>query len=267
MKRKLLIIKLGGSVITNKESPVPSIRAGIINELAGQISDIFHRGYKVILVHGGGSYGHPLAKKYSLHMGMKSSSQLLTFSKVQKLMTQLNLAILESLIKKGLPAVGFAPHSFLSQSAGKLKKYNYQQVREALFLDQIPILYGDIVEDNVWGCSILSGDIIVSTLAREFTPNKIIFLSDVDGIFTADPKLVKSARLIENVTDKNFQKVIENAGVNSKYDVTGQLKGKIQSIKNNLPKKDVRIVNGLIKGNLLKAVLGEKIGTKLFFNY
>ena len=56
----MILIKLGGSIITNKEKPLSPRRKTIDNILKeiGKIKE------PVILVHGGGSYGHYWSVKY-----------------------------------------------------------------------------------------------------------------------------------------------------------------------------------------------------------
>ena len=59
----MFIIKIGGSVITDKAKQ-NSFKKDVIDNLAKQISKSKK---EIILVHGAGSYGHILAKKYNLN--------------------------------------------------------------------------------------------------------------------------------------------------------------------------------------------------------
>ncbi|OGG71844.1 hypothetical protein A3E65_02815 [Candidatus Kaiserbacteria bacterium RIFCSPHIGHO2_12_FULL_56_13] len=60
-----MIIKLGGSIITEKKSGKPVARVREIKRLAREIAKA-HRGRPLILLYGGGSFGHPLARQYRL---------------------------------------------------------------------------------------------------------------------------------------------------------------------------------------------------------
>jgi isopentenyl phosphate kinase len=66
--KNLTIIKIGGSVATFKEKIKPIFREKIVSQLAKEFSDYrdSHKKESFILVHGAGSFGHPLAKKYDL---------------------------------------------------------------------------------------------------------------------------------------------------------------------------------------------------------
>jgi len=77
----LIIIKIGGSVITKKESNKPKISAGNINRIANLLKN-FRQPY--VLVHGVGSFGHPLVKKTGIDKSVISKEQILAFAKTQK---------------------------------------------------------------------------------------------------------------------------------------------------------------------------------------
>ena len=59
----MILIKLGGSIITNKEKPL-SARKKTIDNLSKSLKKIKE---PIIIVHGGGSYGHYWSVKYDMH--------------------------------------------------------------------------------------------------------------------------------------------------------------------------------------------------------
>jgi isopentenyl phosphate kinase len=266
MKQELLIIKLGGSVITNKNSSKPSIRISVIQNLAKQISKLHQKGFKIIVIHGAGSYAHPLAKKYELHLGIKSEEQFLGFSKTAQSMADLNSAVIKSLIDLKVPAVSLPPHAFTNSKKGKLQTFNTTLIKKFLDNSFLPILFGDPILDFSQKSSILSGDTITVILSQRLSPSKIIFISDVDGIYDKDPKTIKDAQLIPFVNTKNLNQVLKGLSISNRHDVTGGIEGKIKSIKSNLPRRKVIIVNGLLKNRLLQAVSKDHVGTLLHFD-
>ena len=64
----MFVIKLGGSVITDK-SMQNTFNEEVTFRLVSEIKDSQKQ---VIVVHGAGSFGHILAKKYDLHKGYKN---------------------------------------------------------------------------------------------------------------------------------------------------------------------------------------------------
>ena len=65
-KKEILLLKLGGSLLTDKNKPF-FIREEVVKST---IQQIINANEKVILIHGGGSFGHPLAKKYNISKGL-----------------------------------------------------------------------------------------------------------------------------------------------------------------------------------------------------
>ena len=59
----MILIKLGGSIITNKEKPL-SPRRKTIDSIAKSLKK---NSEPIIIVHGGGSYGHYWSVKYDMH--------------------------------------------------------------------------------------------------------------------------------------------------------------------------------------------------------
>jgi isopentenyl phosphate kinase len=55
---------------------------------------------------------------------------------------------------------------------------------------------------------------------------KIIEVSDVEGIFTANPKINKNARLIPEINRKNYQDIQKCLSGSTAADVTGGMKQK-----------------------------------------
>lgn len=58
------------------------------------------------------------------------------------------------------------------------------------------MLHGDCVLDTALGCTVLGGDTLMETLATELRPRRVVFLTDVEGVFTHPPHLPE-ARLIQ----------------------------------------------------------------------
>lgn len=219
----------------------------------------------MIIIHGVGSFGHPPAKKYNLTEGMKTDEKKYGYCLMEAKNLELHYAIINTLVKNQVPAISLPPHSFVQTSAQIFSGFDLQIIQGYLEQGLIPVLHGDGVFDDQQGCSVLSGDIILPYLAKKLRAQQAIFLSDVDGVFDADPKKNHSAKLIPDINDSNFQKVLEGLTVNNENDVSGEMKGKVLEIRNRLKGLTVHIINGLKSKSLLKAVDGQAIGTQLLF--
>jgi len=149
------ILKLGGSVITHKDkdfSPDTENIKRIAKEIAESKSE------SLIIVHGGGSFGHPVAKKYSISDGLKSADQLNGFSETHQAMTQLNQIIVDTLLEAGVPAFAVSASSMLVTSGKRLVDMDLSIIKGLLSIGLVPVMYGDAVLDTKQGFAILSGD-------------------------------------------------------------------------------------------------------------
>ncbi|HVP26194.1 MAG TPA: hypothetical protein VMT26_00810, partial [Candidatus Bathyarchaeia archaeon] len=71
-KAKPAILKIGGSVITDKGEELKA-RTNVIDRLASEIQRANTN--NLVIVHGGGSFGHPIAQRYAIKDGLKEESQ------------------------------------------------------------------------------------------------------------------------------------------------------------------------------------------------
>jgi len=220
---ELTIIKIGGSVITDKKSGKPKINFGNIANIANNLKD-FKQPY--VLIHGAGSFGHPLAKKTGIDKSVISQTQLLAFAQTQKMQNQLNCLFCDILIKKGIPAFPAQASSHAVLERGRIASMATEAVTGLLRLKMVPVAYGVPAYDRAWGSAILSGDQIAPFIAKQLCAQKIIEVSDVDGIFTANPKTDKNAKLIQNVTLANYKDIEQYLSGSLAADVTGGMKQK-----------------------------------------
>jgi isopentenyl phosphate kinase len=252
-----LVLKIGGSVITDRNSELAA-KTEVINRLATEIQRAKVDG--LIIVHGGGSFGHPTAQKYALHEGFKDESQKIGFAETHHVMTVLNGLLLDALVWHGVPAVSIAPSSCIIAEKGGIKVFEDSALRRLLEMGFIPVLYGDAVLDEALGFTVLSGDQLIAYLARRFHGRGIIVGGDTDGVYDADPKKNRGARLYQRLTLAELREIQHKLGGSTSTDVTGGMLGKIQqlipAVEEGIP---VRIVNATRANVVYKALVGEKV--------
>ena len=264
MRRSLVIIKLGGSVITDKGRGKRVFRKDQVKRLAKEIFEARKKkDCDLIIAHGAGSFGHPLAVKYKLHQGYLGPESFKGFVLTKKAMYDLSLLVWREFSRAGLLACVVEPASHMVVSDGKIQKFDGRFIKLLVKRNIIPILFGDVVFDQKQGIAIVSADQIVSKLARMLGASKVIFVSDVEGVFDKNPKVYKDAKLIREINSKNYEEVLSKMHVHNKNDVTGEMKGKLMAIKNELEDMEVRIISGFIENNLRMLLLGGSSGTRI----
>ena len=246
-------------MVTHKDEYM-SAHTENIKRIAKEIAEA--GSYPLIIVHGGGSFGHPVAKKHRIAEGMVDKSQIFGFSETHQAMVKLNEIIVDILLKADVPAFAISPSSMLYTKGKRLNELDTSIVKEYIELGMVPVLYGDAVLDSEQTFAILSGDQLIAQLSNDLGADRIIFASDVDGIFSDNPKLNPDAKLLKKVSVGNIE---ANVGDTTHTDVTGGMQGKLseaaEAVKGGA---DVIMVNAFEAGRVKAAIRGEKvIGTFL----
>ena len=120
----------------------------------------------------------------------------------------------------------------------------------------VPVISGDMVPDVTMGYSVLSGDQILADLAKKYKPKKIVYGSDVDGLYDSDPKLNPNSNLMPQISRNEIDSLIDQF---TGEDASGQMRGKILEIRNLLDAgfKDILLLN-LTKRGILSHVLNNE---------
>ena len=249
----MILIKFGGSVITDK-SRYRTFNADVVKRLCREIRD---SGERVIVVHGAGSFGHVLAKEHDLNGGFKDVSQIPAVAQVCYDMRDLNAMIVRELNDAGLPAVS-VPTGSCFMMKGRELIIDDPSVLKSMFEKGImPVMFGDVVMDSELGFAICSGDQVMERLKEIFDPSRVIFVSDIDGLYDRDPKNNRDAKLIEDV-DRNALNSVETDITVA--DVTGGVRGKMETMLRMCSEGcDCVLVNGTVEGRLLTLLRGGKV--------
>ena len=244
----MILIKLGGSIITNKEKPL-SVRRKTINNLAKSLKKINE---PMIIVHGGGSYGHYWSVKYNMHTKEKKYD-LRGVAIVKNSMIELNKIILDSLLKNRLNPYCLPPTDFMSGNKPISKKV--KEIEKIAKSGLIPVTYGDALWYGQKKTYILSGDKVMTHLAKILRPRLCIFVLNEDGLYSD----LKSKKLIYELRDKRYL-ISEN-----KMDVTGGMTRKVEeALKISKIGMNVFFVNGNKPERILKAIRNRKFKGTLF---
>jgi len=250
----MFVLKLGGSVIT-KKSEQGFFQMEIMDNLAREIDKA---NKKLVLVHGAGSFGHVLAKKYDLNKGYKNEDQVHGFSLTHAMVQTLNSFVLKSLHNHNISAISLSPHSIVKLNDHRLARMDYKIFGEYLDKHFTPVTFGDVVLDEKLGFSICSGDLLVMVLAKYFKPEKVIYVMDEDGLYTSNPKINKDAEFIESATIKKLEKL--TTSIDAHADVTGGMRGKIDTMKNiSRLGIDTVLLNGNKQGILYNVLIGKNV--------
>jgi len=248
----MILIKLGGSVITDKSN----YKVFNKDRVARLCKEIKASGKDAVIVHGAGSFGHVVAKEFKLQNGYSNDSQIPAVTKVSHDMRVLNNMVMDSMIEAGINAVSIPPGACFEMEDGELVG-DASVLIGYLELGIMPVMFGDVILDVDKRFGIVSGDKVMETLASLFSPESVVFVSDIDGLYDKDPKANKNAKLIETVDNDVLSKVATDITVD---DVTGGVRAKMESmLRMTTPDRECILINGTVDGRLYELLSGKDV--------
>lgn len=260
--QKLFFLKLGGSLITEKNT-TRSPRPLVINRLAAEIASTrsTHPELRLVLGHGSGSFGHVVAKKHNTRQGVNGPRAWLGFVDVWYEASALNRIIMDALWTASIPAVAFPPSASVYTRSGQVLSWNLQPIKAALEAGLVPVVYGDVVFDEVLGGTILSTEDLFTHLAQQLYPVRILLAGIEPGVWKDYPECTQ---LLTNLTPAKFTLQSPSLSGSAATDVTGGMADKVRqclSLVEKLSKTQVLIFSGEQVGNVAAVLAGEITGT------
>lgn len=214
---ELVVLKLGGSVITDKTEPETLDRqalASCAEALAGVQSDL-------VLVHGAGSYGHPQAERFDMTevRGTRDPDALLA---VHAAMKRLNDQVIQALRTHDVPSAPVHPFSLGHRDRGGTLHLPTGGIETMVAEGFVPVLHGDGVVHRGTGVTVLSGDEVVVDLAQQLDADRVGLCSTVEGVYDAN------GEVIERIDDA--EAVAETLRGSDATDVTGGMASKVRTL-------------------------------------
>ena len=228
---KRILLKLSGEALAADQGF--GVDTAHIHAIAGQIADVHNLGVQIAIVVGGGNFFRGVADQAkdmdrvsADHMGM--------------LATVINaLALQDALEKQGV----FTRVQSAIEMNQVAEPFIRRRAIRHLEKGRVVIFAGGT------GNPYFSTDTAASLRAMEIKADAILKATKVDGIYTADPTLVKDATMFESISYGDILRLRLRV-----MDATAIAMCR----ENNLP-IIVFNLNGL--GNIRRVVLGEKIGS------
>lgn len=262
MAKKITVIKLGGALITDKSTPY-TMREAIIENAAKEIKECIDSGLieELVLIHGVGSFGHPPVLKYELYKGFTNPGQLMHLSNTQQIVNQLRNKIAEIFKNNGIPINLLHASSLVIGNKMKITDYMFEALKGYLSLGMVPLIGGDMMYDTGMGFSVCSGDQLSVVISREIKAHRLVFATDVAGIYDSDPKINKEASLIREININEVETIIKQLDESKTADASGRMKGKLMtliSIKDLIKNGLDTVILSMMQPNTLKNFLVGK---------
>jgi len=262
--QSLVFLKLGGSLITNKNQPLTP-RLEVIQRLSAEIAETLKDmpGMKLLLGHGSGSFGHAVANQYQTQAGGNSRAYWHGFAEVWKAARELNQILIQNLTAANLPVLAFPPSAGVTAREAAFLSWDIEPIRQALDHNLIPVVQGDVVFDEVLGGTIFSTEQVFSYLSKMLQPQRILLAGLDPGVYLHP---AQKEAVIPEITPGNIHKFLPILSGSEAADVTGGMAGKIRwmlSLVESQLDLSVQVFSGAVSGQVKKALCGEKLGTTI----
>lgn len=247
-----IVIKIGTSTLAH---PTGHLNIRLVEELCKIISDIKNAGNDVTLV-SSGAIGMGVGKlglmKRPEDIPTKQAAaavgQCELMYTYDKIFSEYNLTVAQLLITG-------------EDIASDKRHLNFKNTLNRLLeLNVIPIINeNDTVATEELGIG--DNDTLAAIVAKSIGADKLILLSDIDGLFTADPHKDKSATLISHI-EKIDDAVLNLGGGSVSGQGTGGMATKLEAAKISTGAGcDMIIANGNRPANLYDILDGKEVGT------
>lgn len=215
------VLKLGGSVLTRKEGYMELDHKNI-SSIAKMLGSIWKGGVRdFILIHGAGSFGHPVVLKYGLDNGIRTDAQKAGMAFTHAACTCLSQAVVDALVKNDIPAITVPPSSIGKLSNKRISRLDSGIVTDLLSSGFLPVLHGDMMLDEKLGGAVCSGDQLVSYFGKD--AERVILGTNVDGI-------IADGKVVPRITSANISEVLKHVKGAETADVTGGMRGKLEEL-------------------------------------
>ena len=224
------IIKIGGSLITDKSRPF-TLRDRNISTVVTEIAAIkqFQPDLRLIIINGNGSFGHTTAQKFGTHDGFADPRGRLGFCYLQKDTAKLNRLLVDRLLQANIPAISFPPGNIFWAEEKEYFYGNIEILEHYLARNFVPVLYGEAIIDLQLNGTTISSDVILQLLATyfakhpQFAMHKLVNAGNYAGV------LDDRGQVIPQITEENFAQVQEYL-YETKGDISGGMAGKVREL-------------------------------------
>lgn len=249
----ITLVKIGGSVLTDKQRPLVFQHAYARCVAA----DIRLSRTVPVIVHGTGSWAKAIGRHYRTDGGWARDATgfQMTCWRIRRLQEALTAALRD----EGVVCCPLQANAIFHRDLGVLDLYDTGPVRRLADAGVSPLLCGDVLVEGPGIFRVVSSDAIAVAIARRMPVSDCVFATDVDGVW--DP----AGRLVPEVTEPGLAVVGNDS---DRRDVTGGMSAKITAAL-DIAATGARttIVNGRIRGRVRDALTRRAvIGTRVAGN-
>jgi glutamate 5-kinase len=255
MLYKRIVVKLGTNLLTGNTN---RLNRRVMSNLAQQIAKLHHENHEIIIVSSGAVAAgrqklgvHKKRKDIPYKQVLASVGQSQLMYTYERLFSKHDITVAQALLSK----------SDLSRRAGYLNARNtllaLMEFRVICIVNENDVVATDEIQEARFG----DNDNLSAMVASLTDADLLVILTDIDGLYSANPQIDVSAKLIERVEEIDFR-IQRMASRSAGARGVGGMATKIEAAKLatacGIP---VVIANGLKSDSLKQITDGKKVGT------
>lgn len=248
----IVVVKIGTSSLTDKTGAVDTAAIG---QLVDQMAEAHAEEHRLLLVTSGAITAGEAVLGIDRAEADAATLQALSTVGQHRLMATYEDAFSRHRIHVG--QVLLAPGDFFERSRYLLARRVLERLLE---IGVVPVVNeNDAVADDAIGFG--DNDRIAALVAHLVKADKLLLLTDMEGLFTADPRLDEEASLIAEIIEVNAE-MEAAAGAAGSQQSRGGMASKLASAKMAAHSGvEAVIASSTRKGVVMGAIAGEDVGT------
>jgi acetylglutamate kinase len=254
-----IVIKIGGTLLDSAES-----RKRIAHELAA-----VHKLHNLVVVHGGGKQMTRFLEERGIKSqfvnGLRVTTEETIDALIKVLAGSVNQYLVAALIEAGVMAVGLSGVDAnlviakqMDPALGAVGQVTQSRAELLRILTQnkyLPVV-ACLAGDGIGGFFNVNGDQMAVACATAFAADRLVFLTDVDGVLDGDGKTI--AELDPSGVEKLIGTGVAKGGMQAK------LNAAVSAVSHGV--QDVCIISGQRLGSIGQLLAGQILGTRLAGN-
>ncbi len=261
---RTVVIKYGGAAMVDKK-----LRAEVMADIV--LLKII--GVNPVIVHGGGKAISAAMERENINVEFIRGQRVTTDEAMHVvrgvLIGEVNQDLVEAMNKQGNMAVGISGADAgviiaeqLSPELGRvgaITRINPELIEDLVAADYIPVI-ASIAMGEDGGCYNINADVAAGHIAAAIGAHKIVFLSDVDGLYTDYPD---KSTLVSSMICDEAKEIISEGSISS--GMIPKLESCVRALDSGVAR--AHIINGTTPHALLLELLTNKgIGTMITGN-
>ncbi|MFA6844223.1 MAG: glutamate 5-kinase [Sphaerochaetaceae bacterium] len=252
-KVKRIVVKVGTNLLSAKDG-IDLLR---IENIVTQIANLRQEGYHMLLVTSG-----------AIGMGAKELRLMDAVKQVsmRQACASIGQPILMDSYRQSFSKHGIICSQILLTRKDMNNRTTYVNLRNSVFtlleLGVVPVFNeNDVVSTAEIGSAFGDNDRMSAMVASKIDADLLVILSDIEGLYTADPKKDPTAKLLSDIPSLD-EKTFSYAGDAGSKFATGGMKTKLLAARiATIAGCGTVIASGYVKGSLERIVKGEELGS------